>query len=133
MMSNESTNVSLMVPENENCAFSLSISQAACQRIQQLTTQEKQINPSSQPYLQIRVEGGGCSGFQYSIDLVTTLCAENIYFNSQDILIGIDETSLELIDGSMIDYEQNMMSASFVIKNPNATASCGCGNSFSVM
>lgn len=133
MMSNESTNVSLMIPENENCAFSLSISQNACQRIQQLAAYEKQMTPSSQPYLQIRVEGGGCSGFQYFIDLATSFSAENIYFASHDIQVGIDETSLELIDGSMIDYEQDMMSASFVIKNPNATASCGCGNSFSVM
>lgn len=122
-----------MTPETENCAFSLLISARACQKIQQLTAQELKSDPSCHPYLQIRVEGGGCSGFQYLIDFVATPCDENIYFKAQDILVGLDETSLELVNGSAVDYEEDMMSASFVIKNPNATISCGCGNSFSVM
>ena len=133
MTSNESTNFFAMTPEAKDCQFSLHISEHACQKIQHLMAQEKKIDPQCRPYLQIQVEGGGCSGFQYIINLATTHCADHLYFKAQDVYVGLDAVSLDLVSGSAIDYEQDMMSASCVIKNPNATASCGCGNSFSVM
>ena len=133
MTSNESTNFFSMTPETEDCQFSLHISERACQKIQQLAAQEQHMDPQCQPYLHIEVEGGGCSGFQYIINLATTQCAYHLYFKAQDVCVGLDAVSLELVSGATIDYEQDMMSASFVIKNPNATVSCGCGNSFSVM
>ncbi len=133
MSLNEVTSPLKMTTLTETKGLSLLITAPACQRIKVLVEKEKKVSPSACPYLQIRVEGGGCSGFQYRIHLVTQIFEDDILFQAQDIEVGIDLTSLELLNGSVLNYEENMMSASFVIKNPNATSGCGCGNSFSMM
>ena len=79
-------------------------------------------------YFRITVQGGGCSGFKYSFDFDSKL-------NSDDITFGktvIDKSSLDIISGSVVDFKKEMIGESFVINNPKATASCGCGLSFSV-
>lgn len=83
--------------------------------------------------LRISVEGGGCSGFQYHFDLdAKALAADDIRFGDASAPVVIDETSLGLLKGSMLDFVETLGSAAFEIKNPNAKASCGCGNSFTV-
>ena len=79
-------------------------------------------------YFRIIVQGGGCSGFKYSFGFDSKL-------NGDDIVFGktvIDKSSLDIISGSMVDFKKEMVGESFVIDNPKATASCGCGLSFSV-
>ena len=79
-------------------------------------------------YFRIIVQGGGCSGFKYSFGFDSKL-------NGDDIVFGktvIDKSSLDIISGSMVDFKKEMVGESFVIDNPQATASCGCGLSFSV-
>jgi len=79
-------------------------------------------------YFRITVQGGGCSGFKYSFGF-------DAQSNNDDVLferVVIDKSSLEIISGSEIDFKKEMIGESFVINNPNATASCGCGLSFSV-
>ena len=79
-------------------------------------------------YFRITVQGGGCSGFKYSFGFDTKS-------NSDDIIFGkaiIDKSSLDIISGSVVDFKKEMIGESFVIDNPKATASCGCGLSFSV-
>ena len=79
-------------------------------------------------YFRITVQGGGCSGFKYSFGFDSKL-------NGDDIIFGktvIDKSSLDIISGSVVDFKKEMVGESFVIDNPKATASCGCGLSFSV-
>ena len=79
-------------------------------------------------YFRISVLGGGCSGFKYNFTFEENIKNEDIIFNKTII----DKTSLDIIDGSVIDFKKEMIGDSFVIKNPKASSSCGCGLSFSV-
>lgn len=81
----------------------------------------------------ISVKGGGCSGFQYDFSLDKELPADDdVVIDKDGAEVIIDETSLEILAGSTLDFTEDLAQAGFSIKNPNATASCGCGNSFSV-
>ena len=83
--------------------------------------------------LRVSVEGGGCSGFQYRYDLVPYEPASDDTVLAQDgARVLIDSVSLEYMAGSEIDFVDDLMGQSFQIRNPQATASCGCGTSFSV-
>jgi len=82
--------------------------------------------------LRVAVSGGGCSGFQYGFSFDDTVRGDDITFEKDGVQVVIDETSLDLLAGSEIDYVEELIGASFQIRNPNATSSCGCGNSFSV-
>ncbi len=82
--------------------------------------------------LRISVEGGGCSGFQYKFDLVDAAAADDIVIERRTAKVLIDPISLGFLAGSEIDFVDDLMGASFKIQNPNATASCGCGTSFSL-
>lgn len=82
--------------------------------------------------LRINVLGGGCSGFQYQIDFDDKQNADDILFNKNSAEVIIDETSLGLLENSELDFKDTIWESGFQIKNPNATAKCGCGNSFSI-
>lgn len=82
--------------------------------------------------LRVSVEGGGCSGFQYKFDLVDRAASDDIVIEKSAARVLIDPVSLEYLAGSEIDFVDDLMGASFKIQNPNATASCGCGTSFSL-
>ena len=79
-------------------------------------------------YFRISVKGGGCSGFKYSFTFDDRIEKDDHLFNKT----VIDKNSLDIINGSIIDYKQEMVGSSFVINNPKASSSCGCGLSFSV-
>jgi iron-sulfur cluster insertion protein len=79
-------------------------------------------------YFRISVQGGGCSGFKYNFSFDGKIEDNDIIFNKTII----DSSSLEIIKGSVVDYQKEMIGDSFVIKNPQAASSCGCGLSFSV-
>lgn len=82
----------------------------------------------------VSVLGGGCAGFQYSFTLVQDFNPEEdkIFLNEQGGSIIVDEVSLTLLKGSMLDFIETLGSANFEIRNPNAASNCGCGNSFSI-
>lgn len=82
--------------------------------------------------LRVSVEGGGCSGFQYKFDLVGAREPDDFVLEKSGASVLIDPMSLEYLAGSEIDFVDDLIGASFQIKNPNATASCGCGTSFSL-
>ncbi|MBK5948889.1 iron-sulfur cluster assembly accessory protein [Rhodobium orientis] len=82
--------------------------------------------------LRVSVEGGGCSGFQYKYDLVRERASDDIVIEKADATVVIDPVSLQFLEGSEIDFVDDLMGQSFQIKNPHATASCGCGTSFSI-
>jgi len=82
--------------------------------------------------LRVSVEGGGCSGFSYKFDLVDARQDDDIILEKNNARVLIDSMSLTYMDGSEIDFVDNLMGQSFQIKNPNAVASCGCGTSFAL-
>lgn len=82
--------------------------------------------------LRVSVDGGGCSGFSYKFDFETASNADDLIVERDGARVAIDEMSLEFLDGSEIDFSTDLIGAAFKINNPNATASCGCGTSFSV-
>ena len=79
-------------------------------------------------YFRISVKGGGCSGFKYSFTFDNKIEEDDTIFNKTII----DKSSLNIISGSVVDFKKEMIGNSFVIENPQASASCGCGLSFSV-
>ena len=82
--------------------------------------------------LRVAVEGGGCSGFKYRYDLTQEAAADDIVIERDGAKVLIDPVSLEYLSGSQIDFVDDLIGASFKINNPQATASCGCGTSFSI-
>jgi iron-sulfur cluster assembly accessory protein len=83
--------------------------------------------------LRISVEGGGCSGFQYKFDLVQQTPAEDdLVIQRNQATVLVDSMSAEFMQGSEIDFVDDLIGQSFQIQNPNAVASCGCGTSFAV-
>ena len=82
--------------------------------------------------LRISVEGGGCSGFQYKFDLVPEAAADDFVIARDNAQVLIDPVSLDYMAGSEVDFVDDLIGASFKIRNPNATAGCGCGTSFSL-
>ena len=81
--------------------------------------------------LRVAVEGGGCSGFQYEIALDTP-GAEDLVLEGQGQKVVVDAVSLPFLENAVIDFTEELIGARFVIENPNATSSCGCGTSFSI-
>lgn len=82
--------------------------------------------------LRIGVVGGGCSGFSYTFDLEEAVNADDFVIERDGAKVAIDEASLPFLEGSEIDYVDELIGAAFKIHNPNATAACGCGTSFSI-
>ncbi len=106
----------------------LTISDRAAAEIQKGLTAE---NPDA--FLRLEVLGGGCSGFQYRFRFETdSRTDDHVFTHANGIGVHIDPESLELLTGSVIDYKEDMMGSAYVVTNPNADVSCGCGNSFSI-
>ena len=110
-------------------APNITITDSAARRVAHLIALE---GASETLRLRISVSGGGCSGFQYHFILDDAQTPDDQIFEKDCVAIVIDAISLGLLSDAIIDYTQDLTSAQFVIKNPNATSSCGCGNSFSI-
>ena len=90
------------------------------------------LEKDSAKYFRITVLGGGCSGFQYKFDFDNSKKNDDILIENEKVNVVIDETSMELIQNSKIDYVHELIGSSFKITNPQASSSCGCGTSFSI-
>jgi iron-sulfur cluster insertion protein len=104
------------------------ISESAARRIAVLKEQEE----AEGAFLRIAVSGGGCSGFQYGLSFDARKNPDDFVFERDGVAVVVDDVSLDLLNGAEIDFVEDLMGASFQIKNPNAASSCGCGNSFSI-
>lgn len=82
--------------------------------------------------LRVAVEGGGCSGFQYEIGVAPGANTDDVVIERDGALLFVDPVSLPFLLGSEVDWVDELIGASFKVKNPNATSACGCGVSFSV-
>ena len=103
------------------------VTDRAAERISEIAAGE----PAT-PLLRVSVEGGGCSGFQYKFDLVAKPAGDDLVIEKSGATVLIDPISLQYMEGSEIDFVDDLIGAAFKIKNPGATASCGCGTSFSI-
>jgi iron-sulfur cluster assembly accessory protein len=82
--------------------------------------------------LRISVEGGGCSGFQYKFDVEHARAEDDLVIARDSAVVLVDPASVPFLTGSEVDFVDDLIGASFRVVNPNATASCGCGTSFSI-
>ena len=82
--------------------------------------------------LRVAVLGGGCSGFQYEFSLEDEAASDDLVIDAGAHAVLIDPVSLPYLSGSVIDFKNELIGARFAVENPNATASCGCGTSFSI-
>ena len=108
-------------------AQTVTVTESAIRKIAKILGSEKE--PS---VLRVSVEGGGCSGFQYKFDIQRAPEAEDTVIARDGATVVIDPISLQYLAGSKIDYADELIGAAFKIENPNATAACGCGTSFSL-
>lgn len=106
----------------------LTISDSAAKQIATLVASEDK--PDMR--LRVSVSGGGCSGFQYGFELDDSKNDDDLVFEKGGIEIITDETSLEFLKGSELDYVEELIGSYFAMKNPNASSTCGCGSSFAV-
>lgn len=104
------------------------LTESAVRRIAALKAQEE----AADAFLRIAVSGGGCSGFQYGFTFDDQKNEDDCVFERDGVAVVVDDVSLGLLSGAEIDFIEDLMGASFHIKNPNAASSCGCGNSFSI-
>ncbi|QTL01587.1 iron-sulfur cluster insertion protein ErpA [Aquabacter sp. L1I39] len=111
----------------DTATSSVIVTDSAARRISEILAGEA---PSSA--LRVSVEGGGCSGFQYKFDVTAERAADDVVIEKDGATILVDPVSLDYLSGSRIDFVDDLIGASFRIDNPHATASCGCGTSFSL-
>jgi iron-sulfur cluster assembly accessory protein len=107
--------------------IAVTVTERAARRIAQIVAGEPQT-----PLLRVSVEGGGCSGFQYRFDLVGEQAPDDVVIERESARVLIDPISLDYLAGSEIDFVDDLIGSSFKVNNPKATASCGCGTSFSI-
>lgn len=105
--------------------MSITVDKSAVKRVEELRRQQKK------PALMLRVtvEGGGCSGFQYKMELTGQINSDDQTFENSVIT---DTVSIQYLEGSTVRFDESLIGAEFIIENPNAKSGCGCGASFSV-
>lgn len=82
-------------------------------------------------YLRVFVEGGGCSGFKYGFDFEEKMSEDDFEIPFEKFSILVDSISMQYLQGASLNYKEDLMGSSFIIENPNAQTTCGCGSSFS--
>ena len=106
----------------------IGFTEAAANKLKSLISEEK--NPDLK--LRVFVSGGGCSGFQYGFEFDENINDDDIKIENNGATMVIDTMSAQYISGATVDYEEGLEGSRFVVNNPNATSTCGCGASFSI-
>ncbi len=105
----------------------INVSETAATKITELLSEENKAGSG----LRVFVQGGGCSGFQYGFTFDEIVNDDDTSMAKNGVTLLIDAMSLQYLAGAEIDYKDDLQGAQFVVKNPNATTTCGCGSSFS--
>ena len=103
------------------------LTEAAAKRVRWIA--DKQNRPA---ILRLAVEGGGCSGFQYKFELADKPEDDDLSSETEGVRLVVDPVSLELVEGSTVDFVESLGGAAFQVTNPQAAAGCGCGSSFGI-
>ena len=106
----------------------IALTSAAAARVAAIRT--RQGRPGAR--LRLSIDGGGCAGLQYKFELTDNPEGDDVEVLTDGVGLLIDSMSLPLVEGSVVDYVENLGGAAFQVRNPNASSSCGCGTSFSV-
>jgi len=104
------------------------LTDAAARKVQQLILEER--NPELM--LRVYISGGGCSGFQYGFSFDEERAEDDIAVENDGVTLLVDPLSFQYLMGAEVDYTESLQGAQFVIRNPNAATTCGCGSSFSI-
>lgn len=117
----------IFAPTYQTAGGSLTFTQAAAAKVRDL------INEEGNPELKLRVyiNGGGCSGFQYGFEFDEEQSEDDVAVVTDDVTLLVDPLSMQYLAGAEVDYTESLHGAQFVIRNPNAKTTCGCGSSFS--
>ncbi|MCB1679532.1 MAG: iron-sulfur cluster insertion protein ErpA [Halioglobus sp.] len=107
---------------------SINLSARAVQKVRELVLEEE----NSALKLRVYITGGGCSGFQYGFSFEETAADDDTAIEKDGVTVLVDPMSFQYLAGSEVDYTEGLEGSRFVINNPNATTTCGCGSSFSM-
>jgi iron-sulfur cluster assembly accessory protein len=107
---------------------SINLSERAIQKVRNLVAEEE----NDQLKLRVFITGGGCSGFQYGFTFDEIIADDDTALETGGVTLLVDPMSLQYLVGSVVDYTEGLEGSRFVVNNPNATATCGCGSSFSI-
>ncbi|MAH83361.1 MAG: iron-sulfur cluster assembly accessory protein [Rhodospirillaceae bacterium TMED8] len=116
------------MPDGASQSNNVQLSANAAKRIGEICKSEGNL----QLMLRLAVLGGGCSGFQYKFDLDDKVNDDDKIFENSGTKLVIDEVSLDLLEGAVVDFKEDLGGSFFAVENPNAAANCGCGASFSI-
>jgi len=109
-------------------ASGLSLSDSAAARIRELLLEQGK----PEQVLRVYIQGGGCSGFQYGFNFEDQSASDDTLLEREGVTVAVDPMSFQYLMGAQVDYKEDLQGARFVINNPNATTTCGCGSSFSI-
>ncbi len=112
----------------DNAMPGIVFTDAAARKVQELILEER--NPELK--LRVYISGGGCSGFQYGFSFDEEQAEDDIAVVNDGVTLLVDPLSFQYLMGAEVDYSESLQGAQFVIRNPNASTTCGCGSSFSV-
>jgi iron-sulfur cluster assembly accessory protein len=106
----------------------INLSARAIKKVRDLVAEEE----NEQLKLRVFITGGGCSGFQYGFTFDELIADDDTALETEGVTLLVDPMSLQYLVGSVVDYTEGLEGSRFVVNNPNATATCGCGSSFSI-
>ncbi|MDF1779893.1 MAG: iron-sulfur cluster insertion protein ErpA [Alcanivoracaceae bacterium] len=106
----------------------LKLTDAAAKKVRELRDEEG----NNDLKLRVYITGGGCSGFSYGFTFDEQVKEDDTVVANGDVTLLVDVMSVQYLGGSQVDYESGLMGSRFVVSNPNATSTCGCGSSFSI-
>ncbi len=120
--------IALNTPDYRNSGTPLIFTDAAAHKVRELIDEEG----NAALKLRVYISGGGCSGFQYGFTFDEARAEDDLAVDKNGVTLLVDPLSLQYLAGAEIDYAESLSGAQFVIRNPNATTTCGCGSSFSI-
>ena len=112
----------------DNIAVPLTFTDAAANKVKSLISEEENTNLK----LRVYITGGGCSGFQYGFTFDDQINDGDLTIENQNVGLVVDPMSLQYLIGGTVDYTEGLDGSRFVVQNPNASSTCGCGSSFSI-
>jgi len=115
-------------PDYQSLERPLNFTGAAAAKVRELIREEG----NAALALRVYIQGGGCSGFQYGFEFDENRAEDDVAVNTDEATLLVDPLSLQYLMGSEVDYTESLHGAQFVIRNPNAKTTCGCGSSFSM-
>lgn len=119
--------IPIATPDYRQADAPLLFTEAAARKVRELIEEEG--NPGLK--LRVYISGGGCSGFQYGFSFDDQAAEDDLVLQRDGVALLVDPLSLQYLEGAEIDYRESLSGAQFVIRNPNARTTCGCGSSFS--